>query len=146
MALRDLAVHATHAVSVDGRGDVYQWGDGFFGQEEDRASGGTPVLTLQGKVRALRLMHFARRLLILIFRHLSEYQQGAGHRITRLCTFGFWEGICDTGACSQPRCGSVAVQRAVVEHGTSTGWLWGEETGAQHAEIVPAQKLAWGER
>ena len=27
-----------------------------------------------------------------------------------------------------------------------TGWLWGEETGVRHAEIVPAQKLAWGER
>jgi hypothetical protein len=27
------------------------------------------------------------------------------------------------------------------------GWLWGEEEkGVRHAEIVPAQKLAWGER
>jgi len=26
-----------------------------------------------------------------------------------------------------------------------TGWLWGEEAGVRHAEIVPAQKLAWGE-
>jgi hypothetical protein len=50
VALRDLAVHAAHAVCVDGRGDVYQWGDGFFGKES--ASGNRkPVLTLQGKVR-----------------------------------------------------------------------------------------------
>jgi alpha-tubulin suppressor-like RCC1 family protein len=56
VALRDLAVHATHAACVDGRGDVYQWGDGFFGQQsEQSASSGEddrkPVLTLQGKVR-----------------------------------------------------------------------------------------------
>jgi alpha-tubulin suppressor-like RCC1 family protein len=57
VALRDLAVHATHAACVDGRGDVYQWGDGFLGRqqsEQNSASGGDgrkPVLTLQGKVR-----------------------------------------------------------------------------------------------
>jgi hypothetical protein len=28
-----------------------------------------------------------------------------------------------------------------------SGWLWGDDAGAaQYAEIVPAQKLAWGER
>ena len=117
VALRDLAVHATHAVCVDGRGDVYQWGDGFFGQEEDRPPGGTPVLTLQGKVRPSS----PHALADLIFRRLSEYQQGAGHRITRLCAFSFWEGIRDTGACSQPRYGSGAVQFAVVEHGLVVG-------------------------
>ncbi|KAH9171455.1 RCC1/BLIP-II [Lactarius sanguifluus] len=47
VALRDLAVHATHAVCVDGRGDVYQWGDGFFGHPA--SADGTPVLTLRGK-------------------------------------------------------------------------------------------------
>ena len=26
------------------------------------------------------------------------------------------------------------------------GWLWGDGAGAQHAEVVPAQNLAWGER
>lgn len=52
VALRDLAVHATHAACVDGRGDVYQWGDGFFAQESASASGDRkPVLTLRGKVR-----------------------------------------------------------------------------------------------
>ena len=52
VALRDLAVHAAHAACVDGRGDVYQWGDGFFAQESapgDRK----PVLTLRGKVRLI---------------------------------------------------------------------------------------------
>ena len=56
VALRDLAVHATHAACVDGRGDVYQWGDGFFGQQPEQSVSSDddrkPVLTLQGKVRA----------------------------------------------------------------------------------------------
>ena len=54
VALRDLAVHATHAACVDGRGDVYQWGDGFFGQQQSESASGDrkPVLTLRGKVRS----------------------------------------------------------------------------------------------
>ncbi len=56
VALRDLAAHATHAACVDGRGDVYQWGDGFFGQQSEQSASGNggrkPVVTLQGKVRA----------------------------------------------------------------------------------------------
>jgi alpha-tubulin suppressor-like RCC1 family protein len=46
VALRDLALHEHHGACVDARGDVYQWGDGFFGTDSDRK----PVLTLQGKV------------------------------------------------------------------------------------------------
>ncbi|KAI0303365.1 RCC1/BLIP-II [Multifurca ochricompacta] len=48
VALRDLVVHATHAACVDGRGDVYQWGDGFFGQSS-ASENRKPVLTLRGK-------------------------------------------------------------------------------------------------
>ena len=51
VALRDLAVHATHAACVDGRGDVYQWGDGFFGERSASGDDRKPMLTLQGKVR-----------------------------------------------------------------------------------------------
>ena len=49
VALRDLQFHHTHAACVDARGDVYQWGDGFFG----RAFSGvrSPKRTLRGKVR-----------------------------------------------------------------------------------------------
>jgi hypothetical protein len=53
VALRDLAVHVAHAACVDGRGDVYQWGDGYFAQESASASGDRkPILTLRGKVRS----------------------------------------------------------------------------------------------
>ena len=70
VALRDLAVHATHAACVDGRGDVYQWGDGFFGGQTSAAAAAAAasgdnrkaMLTLQGKVRAVpprsALLHF----------------------------------------------------------------------------------------
>ena len=104
VALRDLAVHATHAACVDGRGDVYQWGDGFFGQQqsEQSASSGKhdrkPALTLQGKVRGSHVSLLPPFYLLLTDCWVSlEYHEGAGYGITRICAFGFWEGVCDTG-------------------------------------------------
>lgn len=61
VALRDLAVHAAHAACVDGRGDVYQWGDGFFAAERSASGDGKPVLTLRGKVRIATLPPFKRK-------------------------------------------------------------------------------------
>lgn len=47
VALRDLALHESHAACVDARGDVYQWGDvSVKGNLATR-----PVRTLKGKVR-----------------------------------------------------------------------------------------------
>ena len=54
VALRDLALHETHAACVDARGDIYQWGDGFFGPlslERDGNQDRRPTATLRGKVR-----------------------------------------------------------------------------------------------
>ena len=141
MALRDLAVHATHAVCVDGRGDVYQWGDGFFGQkEEDRASGGTPVLTLRGKVRSLR--HAFLFVCRSVFQNINKVQVTES-RVFALSASGKVYVI-PARVVSQ----DVARAQSIDAPWWSTGWLWGEETGSQnnHAEIVPAQKLAWGER
>ncbi|KAF8892587.1 regulator of chromosome condensation 1/beta-lactamase-inhibitor protein II [Infundibulicybe gibba] len=47
VALRHLVLHQRHAACVDSRGDVYQWGDGFFGTQA--TSGRKPQLTLKGK-------------------------------------------------------------------------------------------------
>jgi hypothetical protein len=47
--LRDLALSSSHAACVDASGDVYQWGDSFFGSEHTESK--RPQLTLQGKVR-----------------------------------------------------------------------------------------------
>ncbi|KAF8582077.1 RCC1/BLIP-II [Ramaria rubella] len=44
--LRDLTIGNNHAACVDASGDVYQWGDGFFGSEP--AESRRPRLTLQG--------------------------------------------------------------------------------------------------
>lgn len=118
VALRDLAVHATHAVCVDGRGDVYQWGDGFFGS--DHASGGTPVLTLRGK-------------------NITKVQVTES-RVFALSASGKVY-VVPARAARQ----DVALAQSSAPW-WGTGWLWGEETGVRHAEIVPAQKLAWGER
>ncbi|KAF8682603.1 ERAP1-like C-terminal domain [Rhizoctonia solani] len=46
LALRDLAFHEKHAACVDAAGDVYQWGDAYYG--EGNSSGG-PQRTLSGK-------------------------------------------------------------------------------------------------
>jgi len=56
VALRDLALHENHAACVDARGDIYQWGDGFFGYlsvPSDVNQDRRPTLTLQDKVRDL---------------------------------------------------------------------------------------------
>jgi alpha-tubulin suppressor-like RCC1 family protein len=56
VALRDLQLHQKHAACIDARGDVYQWGEGFFG--ESLRGVRSPKLTLRGKVR---LSAFASR-------------------------------------------------------------------------------------
>ena len=51
VALRDLVLHEHHAACVDSRGDVYQWGDGFFGSgSASEAEARKPKATLIGKV------------------------------------------------------------------------------------------------
>jgi len=76
VALRDLALHERHAACVDARGDVYQWGDGFFGsgpKSESEAQG--PKLTLRGKVR-----QFAFGAGIIIqYMHLLEHHSTPAH-------------------------------------------------------------------
>lgn len=54
VALRDLALHQKHAACVDARGDVYQWGEGFFSAEN---KDGKPILTLRGKVCVFHILY-----------------------------------------------------------------------------------------
>jgi alpha-tubulin suppressor-like RCC1 family protein len=49
VALRDLQLHQKHAACIDARGDVYQWGEGFFGEAVKGVH--SPKLTLRSKVR-----------------------------------------------------------------------------------------------
>lgn len=57
VALRDMQLHRRHAACVDARGDVYQWGDGFFGPMLEGSA--KPIPTLKGKVRLLYLQELA---------------------------------------------------------------------------------------
>jgi len=50
VALRDLALHESHGACVDACGNVYQWGDGFFGSPTTSTESRKPTLTLHGKV------------------------------------------------------------------------------------------------
>ncbi|KAI9508842.1 RCC1/BLIP-II [Russula earlei] len=121
VALRDLAVHATHAACVDGRGDVYQWGDGFLGQHP--ASGNRkPALTLRGKnVVSVRVTE---------------------SRVFALSASGRVYVI--SAEAAQQSLPSMRSSSSTSRWGTS--WLWSDDVGIQYSEIVPAQKLAWGER
>ena len=115
VALRDLAVHATHAVCVDGRGDVYQWGDGFFGQRSASDSR-EPMLTLQGKVR---LSHSPRVGGLFLIAVRAEHHSGTGHGIPCLCTLSFWKGIRDIcpGTPAKTKCRPTdTLQHTVVGH------------------------------
>jgi alpha-tubulin suppressor-like RCC1 family protein len=49
VALRVMQLHRRHAACVDARGDVYQWGDGFFGSAAFQGVK-KPIPTLKGKV------------------------------------------------------------------------------------------------
>ncbi|KAI0282735.1 regulator of chromosome condensation 1/beta-lactamase-inhibitor protein II [Russula brevipes] len=127
VALRDLAVHATHAACVDGRGDVYQWGDGFFGARSASVSGDDrkkPVLTLRGK-DITRVQVTESRVFAL----------SASGRVYIISAEAARQSLAPPGAPTPSRAARWGA-----------GWVWGDEGGVQHAEIVPAQKLAWGER
>ena len=50
VALRDLQFHEDHAACIDAKGDVYQWGAGYYG-DLSKDLDGRPQLTLKGKVR-----------------------------------------------------------------------------------------------
>lgn len=87
VALRDLALHAHHGACVDARGDVYQWGAGFFREEYNGKKG--PVRTLQGKVRSAA--HDV--VLVEIRRAVLGYQEGPSDRLARICAIFLREGI-----------------------------------------------------
>lgn len=62
IALRDMQLHKQHSACVDAKGDVYQWGDGFFGSAVSQGAA-KPIPTLRGKVSTCGchdLEHFHR--------------------------------------------------------------------------------------
>lgn len=124
VALRDLALQEKHAACIDANGDVYQWGDGFFGSSGSASSSsGKPVLTLRGK-NVIRLQATADRVFAL----------SASGRIYVLAANQANQEL----SAGQPTPSS--------NPWWGTGWLWGEEENVDFAEITPDQKLGWNER
>jgi alpha-tubulin suppressor-like RCC1 family protein len=90
VALRDLALHERHAACVDARGDVYQWGDGFFGSSPtSKSEPQEPRLTLRGHVRRFTL----REGIVTQFMIWSEHHPASAYRIPNICSIGLGENI-----------------------------------------------------
>ncbi|KAG2158456.1 regulator of chromosome condensation 1/beta-lactamase-inhibitor protein II [Suillus bovinus] len=123
VALRDLALHERHAACVDARGDVYQWGDGFFGSSSTSKS--EPQLTLRGhdiiqlQLTESRVYALSASGKIYVIAANAEQQQKPSPKPLPASTTSWW----------------------------GTGWIWGAQGNAiDFAEIAPRQKLGWGEK
>ncbi|KAH8107169.1 RCC1/BLIP-II [Cristinia sonorae] len=120
VALRDLVLHNEHAACIDSKGDVYQWGDGFFG---DVKSSTKPLLTLREK-NIVALQATPSRIFAL----------SASGRIYVL-------------AASLPKQElPVGTPTPSSTPWWGTGWIWGEEEEHDFAEITPSEKLSWNEK
>ncbi|KAF8844906.1 RCC1/BLIP-II [Paxillus ammoniavirescens] len=124
VALRDLALHERHAACVDARGDVYQWGDGFFGSTPgSETEANTPKLTLHGK-NIVKLQ-------------LTDSQVYALSASGKVYVFATNE--------AQQRL-SVARPTPASIPWWGTGWISGvDQTTIDFTEISPKGKLNWGE-
>lgn len=120
VALRDLALHERHGACVDARGDVYQWGDGFFGQEEP--GNRMPHRTLRGK-----------NIVNLQLTEAKLFALSASGKIYVLAT----------DAKSQELRPGVPTPSSDSWWGT--GWLWGEDETVDFVQIAPREPLGWGE-
>ncbi|KAJ3504015.1 hypothetical protein NLJ89_g8163 [Agrocybe chaxingu] len=116
VALRDLQLHQTHAACIDARGDVYQWGEGFFGKD-----GGShaPKLTLREK-NIVQLQLTEHKLCAL----------SASGKVYVLAT-DITKQELPTGAPTPSSDGWWG-----------TGWFWGEDEIVDFAEVHPSEKLA----
>ncbi|KAF9500374.1 RCC1/BLIP-II [Pleurotus eryngii] len=120
VALRDLALHQKHAACVDARGDVYQWGEGFFSAEN---KDGKPTLTLRGKnIVSLQLTEG------------RVYALSASGKVYVLAS--------DAATQFLP----VGKPTPASTPWWSTGWMWGEEEDVDFAEVTPNCQLARGEK
>ncbi|KAK7693272.1 hypothetical protein QCA50_002839 [Cerrena zonata] len=122
VALRDLALHERHAACVDAKGDLYQWGDGFFGEGASSSSERKPLLTLRGK-NIVKIQVTPSRVFAL----------SASGRIYTLASEQAKQQLA-TGA-----------QTPASTPWWGTGWLWDEEQTVDFAEIKSDGNLKRGE-
>ncbi|KAG0705053.1 regulator of chromosome condensation 1/beta-lactamase-inhibitor protein II [Suillus ampliporus] len=123
VALRDLALHERHAACVDARGDVYQWGNGFFDlSSTSKSEPHGPKLTLRGK-NIIRLQ-------------LTESRVYALSASGKIYVF----------AVNAEQQLPTAKPTPATTSWWGPGWIWGEEGNTtDFTEITPKKKLAWGE-
>ncbi|TFK42956.1 regulator of chromosome condensation 1/beta-lactamase-inhibitor protein II [Crucibulum laeve] len=119
VALRDLALHEKHGACVDARGDVYQWGEEFFGGS---AIPRVPKRTLRGK-----------NIVQVQLTDSKLYALSASGKIYALAT---------NAAAQELRPGAPT---PASDSWWGTGWLWGEDEIIDFAEIAPKDSFAWGE-
>ncbi|KAG1877771.1 regulator of chromosome condensation 1/beta-lactamase-inhibitor protein II [Suillus subalutaceus] len=126
VALRDLALHERHAACVDARGDVYQWGDGFFGSSPtSKSEQQGPKLTLRGhniiqlQLTESRIYALSASGKIYVIAANAEQQKAPPPQPLPASTTSWWR----------------------------PGWIWGAQGNAiDFMEITPKQKLGWGEQ
>ncbi|KAF8968391.1 regulator of chromosome condensation 1/beta-lactamase-inhibitor protein II [Flammula alnicola] len=120
VAVRDLQLHQKHAACVDARGDVYQWGDGFFGRSLRGAH--TPKLTLRGK-NIVQLQLTDDKL----------YALSASGKVYTLATDAMDQEL------------SAGSPTPSSDSWWGTGWLWGEDETVDFAELTASEPLGWRE-
>lgn len=143
VAFRDLALHERHAACVDVRGDVYQWGDGFFGDASSASSSAShrrPQQTLRGKVCPIPLRIVAQHL------HTSP-QNIVRVQLTRTRLFALSaSGSIYVLSASQAEQTLPNGAQTTNTSWWGTGWIWGEGNTVDFAEILPKEKLKRGEQ
>ncbi|KAG6821176.1 hypothetical protein H0H93_005396 [Arthromyces matolae] len=120
VALRDLVIYRDSAACVDSRGDVYQWGSGFAGEDSEKRK---PTLTLREK-------------------NITELKLTEG-KLYALSASGKVYVLSTQAALQTLRPGAPTPSS---DSWWGTGWLWGEDETVDFAEITPAEQLSWGEK
>ncbi|RXW17978.1 hypothetical protein EST38_g7882 [Candolleomyces aberdarensis] len=115
VALRDLQFHETHAACIDANGDVYQWGDGFFG---DLAANSPPKLTLRGKNIVQLQLTGDKAYALSASGHIYVF---AANVIDQVLTPG--------------------APTPASDGWWGTGWLWGEDENIDFAQVTSNDKL-----
>lgn len=125
VALRDLRLHERHAACVDAKGDVYQWGDGFFGSNPtSKSEPQEPKLTLRGhniiqlQLTESRIYALSASGKIYVIAANAEQQKMPSSKPLPASTTSWWGP-----------------------------WTWGTQGNViEIAEIAPKQKLGRGEQ
>lgn len=134
-----MALHERHAACVDARGDVYQWGNGFFGSKAD-AKG--PKITLRGKVGTKRAslsskihvqcLYFLQNIIKVQLTDSRVYALSASGRI-----YVF--------AANEEQQQLPKLQTSSATPWGLSGWIGREQQAINFVEICPKEKLNWCE-